>query len=234
MASFTNGTESALLSLIFTATNWANIADNTATAPLANLFVSLHTADPGEAGSQTTNETAYTSYARQSVARTTGGFTVSGSDPTQVVNAATITFPQCGVTGATLTHWGIGTLVSGAGVLLASGVIGPTAGPTLDFTCSLASPGSLTVPGSAFSVNDQVSCYHSPVGTLPTGITEGTVYFVGTVTGIAITLSTTTANGTPVNTSTVGAGWLAKQTPLAVANLITPSFAASALKIVAD
>jgi hypothetical protein len=58
MASFTNGTESALLSLIFTATNWANIADNTATAPLTNLFVSLHTADPGEAGSQTTNEAA--------------------------------------------------------------------------------------------------------------------------------------------------------------------------------
>jgi hypothetical protein len=65
-------------------------------------------------------------------------------------------------------------------------------------------------------------------------VTEGTVYFVGTATGINITLSTTTANGTPVTTSTVGAGWLAKQTPLAVSNLITPSFAASALKIVAD
>jgi hypothetical protein len=234
MASFTNGTESALLSLIFTATNWANIADNTATAPLTNLFVSLHTADPGEAGSQTTNETAYTGYARVSVARTTGGWTVSGSDPTQVVNAATITFPQCGATGATITHWGIGTLTSGVGVLLASGVVGPTAGPTLDFTCTLATPGVLTVPGSAFAVNDQVSCYHSPVGTLPTGITEGTVYYVGTVTGTAITLSGTITNGTPVATSSVGAGWLAKQTPLAVSNLITPSFAASALKIVAD
>ena len=234
MASFTNGTESALLSLIFTATNWANIADNTATAPLTNLFVSLHTADPGEAGSQTTNEAAYTNYARVSVARTTGGWTVSGTDPTQVVNAATITFPQCGATGATITHWGIGTLTSGAGVLLASGVVGPTAGPTLDFTCTLASPGALTVPGSAFAVNDQVSCYHSPVGTLPTGITEGTVYYVGTATGTVITLSTTPSNANPVNTSSVGAGWLAKQTPLAVSNLITPSFAAGALKLVAD
>lgn len=234
MASFTNGTESALLALIFNATNWANLADNTATSPLANLFVSLHNADPGEAGSQTTNETVYTNYARTSVARTTGGFTVSGTDPTQVVNAATITFPTCGVTGDTITHWGIGSLTSGAGVLLASGVVGPVAGPYLDFTCTLASPGSLTVPGSAFSVNDRVSVYHSPVGTLPTGITEGTVYFVGTVSGIAVTLSTTTANGTPVNTSAVGAGWIVKQSPLVVGNGVAPTFAASTLKLMAD
>lgn len=234
MASFTNGTENSLLLLIFNATNWANLADNTVTSPLANLFVSLHNADPAEGGSQTTNETAYTNYARQSVARSGAGFTVSGTDPTQVVNAATITFPTCGVTGDTITHWGVGTLVSGAGVLLASGVVGPVAGPYLDFTCTSASPGSMTVPGSAFSVNDRVSVYHSPVGTLPTGFTEGTVYFVGTASGITITLSTTTANGTPVNTSSVGAGWVVKQSPLVVGNGVAPSFAASALKIMAD
>lgn len=234
MASLTNSAENSFLVLLFNATNWANLADNTVTSPLANLFLSLHNGDPGEAGSQTTNETVYTNYARQSVARTAGGWTISGTDPTQVVNAATITFPQCGAVGDTITHWGIGSLVSGAGVLYASGVIGPTAGPYLDFTCTLASPGSMTVPGSAFSVNDRVSVYHSPVGTLPTGFTEGTVYFVGTVAGTVITLSTTTANGNPVNTSTVGAGWVVKQTPLAVASLITPSFAASALKIMID
>lgn len=234
MASLTNSAENSFLTLVFNATNWANLADNTATAPLANLFVSLHTADPGEAGSQTTNETAYTNYARQSVVRSGAGWTVSGTDPTQVVNAATITFPQCGVTGATITHFGIGSLVSGAGVLYASGVIGPVAGPYLDFTCTLASPGSMTVPGSAFLADDRISVYHSPVGTLPTGFTEGTVYFVGTVAGIAITLSTTAANANPVNTSTVGAGWVVKQTPLAVANLVTPSFAASALKLMID
>lgn len=234
MASLTNSAENSILVLLFNATAWANVADNAATAPLANLFVSLHTADPGEAGSQTTSETAYTGYARVSVARTSGGWTVSGTDPTQVVNAGAITFPQCGATGATITHFGIGSLTSGAGVLFASGVIGPTAGPYLDFTCTLASPGSMTVPGSAFSADDRVSVYHSPVGTLPTGFTEGTVYFVGTVAGIAISLSTTAANANPVNTSTVGAGWVVKQTPLAVANLITPSFAASALKLMAD
>jgi hypothetical protein len=232
--SFTNGTESALLALLFNATNWANVADNTATSPLTNLYVSLHNADPGEAGSQTTSETAYTNYARQAVARTSGGWTVSGTDPTQVVNAGVITFPTCGVTGDTITHWGIGTLVSGAGVLLASGPVGPVAGPYLAFTCTSASPGSMTVPGSAFSVNDRVSVYHSPVATLPTGFTEGTVYFVGTASGIAITLSTTTANANPVNTSSVGSGYVIKQSPLVVGNGVAPSFAASQLKLMSD
>lgn len=234
MASLTNSAENSFLVLLFNATAWANVADNAAGSPLTNLYVSLHTADPGEGGSQTTNETAYTNYARQPVARTAGGWTISGTDPTQVVNAGTISFPQCGVTGATITHFGIGSLVSGAGVLYASGVIGPVAGPYLDFTCTSASPGSLTVPGSAFSVDDRVSLYHSPVGTLPTGISEGTVYYVGTAAGIVISLSTTPANANPVNTSSVGAGWLAKQTPLAVSTLVTPSFAASALKLMID
>jgi hypothetical protein len=233
--SFSNSVENSLLALLFNATNWSLIADNTVTTPLANLFVSLHTADPGEGGSQTTSETTYPSYARVSVARTSGGWTVSGTDPTQVVNAGAITFPQAsGATSDIITHWGIGTLTSGAGTLIASGPIGPVAGPYLDFTCTLASPGSLTVPGSAFSVNDRVSVYHDPSSTLPTGFTEGTVYFVGTVSGIAITLSTTTANGAPVNTSTVGAGVIIKQTPLQMSINVTPAFAAGQLKLMAN
>ena len=234
MASFTNGTENSLLVLLFNATNWANIADNTVTSPLTQLFVSLHTADPGEAGSQTTNETAYTNYARQGVNRNSGGWTVSGTDPTQVVNAGTITFPTCGVTGATITHWGIGTLVSGAGVLIASGPVGPVAGPYLEFTCTSASPGSMTIPGSSYAVNDQLSVYHTPTGTLPTGFTEGTVYYVGTAPGITVSLSTTLANANPVNTSSVGAGVAIKQTPLVVSLNVTPTFAASALKLMSD
>ena len=232
MASFTNGSESAILQLLFNATNWANIADNTVTSPLTNLYVSLHNADPGEAGNQTTNETVYTSYARQPVARSSGGWTISGTDPTQVVNAGTITFPLAGAVGDTITHWGIGSLVSGAGVLFLSGPVGPVAGPYLDFTCTLASPGSMTVPGSSFAVNDRVSVYHDPSSTLPTGFTEGTVYYVGTASGIVISLSTTASNANPVNTSSVGAGVVIKQSPLTVSPLVTtPSFAASTIKL---
>jgi hypothetical protein len=51
-----NTFENDLLKLIFNATAIANIADNAAASPLTNLFVALHTADPGEAGDQTTSE----------------------------------------------------------------------------------------------------------------------------------------------------------------------------------
>jgi hypothetical protein len=85
-----------------------------------SLYVSLHTADPDEGGDQTTSETAYTSYSRVAVARTVGGWTVSGNT---VSNAALVQFPQCGVTGATLTHFGVGTASSGAGKLLYSGAL---------------------------------------------------------------------------------------------------------------
>lgn len=90
----------------------------------ANLYLSLHTADPGEAGDQTTNEVttgAYASYARIAVSRDNTGFTVTGN---QSVNAALAQFPQCtGGSGATITHVGIGTSSSGAGQLLASGAL---------------------------------------------------------------------------------------------------------------
>ena len=234
MASFSNSVENSLLALIFNATNWALYADNTATTPLTNLFVSLHTADPGEAGNQTTSEANYTGYARVSVARSSGGWTVSGTDPTQVVNAATITFGQCTAVPNTITHWAIGTLTSGAGVILASGPVGPVAGPYQGFTCTLASPGSLTVPGVTFAVDDRVSVYHTPTAVLPTGITEGTVYFVGTASAGVCTLSTTAANANPVNTSSTGAGVIIKQVPLVVSVNVTPSFAAGALKIMTD
>lgn len=102
----------SIVNLMYRATAWANVADNAAASPLANTFVALHTADLTAAtNSQAENETAYTNYARQSVARSTGWGAASGGT-TQ--NAATISFPQCGVTGATLTHVSTGTTVSGA------------------------------------------------------------------------------------------------------------------------
>ena len=115
--------ENDLLKLIFNGTAIADIADNDATAPLTSFYASLHTADPGEAGSQTTNETAYTGYARVAVARSAGGFTVTGS----VVNpTANIVFGECTATpGSPLTHFAIGTLVSGAGKILYSGTLTP-------------------------------------------------------------------------------------------------------------
>lgn len=115
-----NSCENSSIALIFNATAWADLAENDTTSPATNLYVSLHTADPGEAGSQTTSETSYTNYVRVAVVRTSSGWTVSGN---AVTNAAAITFAQCGTTGATITHFGVGTLSSGAGQLLYSGAL---------------------------------------------------------------------------------------------------------------
>lgn len=109
----------SLLALIFNATAWADIAENDATSPLTNLYVSLHTADPGVGNSQLTNETAYTNYVRVAVARTTGGWDVPVGGAT--ANAALIQFAQCGASGATLTHVAIGSAASGAGTVLYAG-----------------------------------------------------------------------------------------------------------------
>lgn len=109
-----------LLKLIFNATAWATVADNAASTPLTNLYLSLHTADPGTGNSQTTNETSYTNYVRIALARTSGGWTVATNTAT---NAALAQFAQCGATGATLTHVAIGTAASGSGNVLYAGAL---------------------------------------------------------------------------------------------------------------
>lgn len=114
--------ENDLLKLLFNGTAVANIADNAASSPLTNLYVSLHTSDPGEAGNQTTNETSYTSYARVAVARTSGGWTITANSVSPVAN---ITFPACTGGTATITHFGVGTASSSTGKLLYSGTVTP-------------------------------------------------------------------------------------------------------------
>lgn len=121
--SATNAFETALLSLVFENANAANIGDATGlrgSTTAGVFYISLHTADPGETGDQTTSEAAYTSYARVSVARSTAGWTVSGNS---VSNDAAITFPACTGGSATCTHFGVGTDASGAGNLLLVGTL---------------------------------------------------------------------------------------------------------------
>ena len=117
-----NTFETDILDLIFNATAIANVADNAASAPLTNLYLSLHTGDPGEAGNQETSECAYTSYARVAVARTSGGFTVSGNS---VVLASDQDFPAATGGTETATHFAIGTASTGTGKILYSGTVTP-------------------------------------------------------------------------------------------------------------
>lgn len=115
----------SFLKLVLNATAIANIADNAASSPLTNLYFSLHTASPGAAGSQVTSEATYPSYARQAVARTTGGFTASTVQTSSPV--AAVSFPaSTGSPSETETDCGLGTLATTAGVLLWFGAISPT------------------------------------------------------------------------------------------------------------
>lgn len=119
-----NSWENALLLLLFNNTNAANIGDATGlrgSSTAGSLHVSLHTADPGEAGDQTTNEISYTGYSRVAVARSGAGWVVTNNS---VSPAATISFgAMTGGAGGTVTHFGIGTASSGAGVLLYKGTV---------------------------------------------------------------------------------------------------------------
>lgn len=111
--SFGNSTETDLLEKIFKATALPWDANT-------DLYLALHTADPGDSGSQTTNEATFTSYARVAVSRSGTGWTVSNPTAT---NAALIQFPTCTGGSNTITHVSIGTASSGAGQILVSGAL---------------------------------------------------------------------------------------------------------------
>lgn len=126
MAGFSDAAESSILKLIFNATAWANYADNAASAPQTTIDVALSTADPTDAGTMSSSEVAYTSYARATAARTTGGWTVAGTAPTTVNPVAAINFPA-GTGGAgTVTNFSVGKSGGGAVAILMSGTVSPS------------------------------------------------------------------------------------------------------------
>lgn len=140
--SLSNAAENAIAKLIFQAVAWANMADNAAAAPFTNLYLSLHTGDPGEAGDQSTSEISYTGYARVAVLRTAGGWTVTANVVTPV---AAITFGQMTAgAGGTATFVGIGTAASGAGILLFSGALSPTLAVVNGFTPQIGATATIT------------------------------------------------------------------------------------------
>jgi hypothetical protein len=210
----------ALLQHIFQNANVALVGDATGlrgSTAAGNLYISLHTADPGRGGNQTTSEATYTGYARLAIVRTSGGWAVSGN---QASNAAIATFAQCTGGSNTITHFGIGTDISGTGQLIGSGPVGSTNQGPITATAADA----ITIPGHTLVVNDTVQFFALFGVALPTGITEGTTYFVKTVTGNDITISTT-QGGATLDITAAGDGMCFKVSTLAVSVNIAPEFA---------
>lgn len=118
-----NTFENELLLLLFNNTDIADIGDagglqNSAAA--GSFYVTLHTGDPGEAGTATTSEATYTGYARVAVARSGAGWTVAGNSAT---NAAQIAFGECSAGSDTVTYVSLTTAASGASKILYSGAL---------------------------------------------------------------------------------------------------------------
>lgn len=121
-----NTFENDFLLLVFNNTNCSLVGDATGlrgSSTAGVLYFSLHTADPGEAGNQSTNEVTYTSYARASKNRNGTDFTVTGN---AVAVNSTVTFAAGTGGSGTATHWGLGTDSSGTGKLLFKGSLSPS------------------------------------------------------------------------------------------------------------
>lgn len=129
-----NTTETDFLSYTFKATAFSWDGNS-------NLYVGLHTADPGEGGSQTTSECAFGSYARVAVARSGSGWTVSGNT---AQNASTVSFPACTSGSETVTYVSIGTASSGTGQILYSGALSASRAVSSGITLQFAA-GALTI-----------------------------------------------------------------------------------------
>lgn len=200
--------EAALLDLIFLNIAIPNIGDATGlrgSTVAGSLFLSLHSADPGEIGTQATNEVTYTGYSRVAVARGAGGWTRVGN---QVSPAANVDFGQCTANPSTYMYWAVGAQASGATMILYKGVIGANLGAFTALATDV-----ITIPGlTGVAVNDNIAFFAEPGDTLPAGVTEGVVYFVRSVSGNDITLSTT-AGGAVVDITGPGKGRAMRVTP---------------------
>ena len=114
--------ETGFLALLLNATPLSQIADNASSSAATDLWMSLHTDDPGDDGTQGSNEASYSGYTRIATTRSTAGWTVSAGAANPV---SAVTFPQAASTStSTITHAAIGlTSVSTAGAIFYKGAL---------------------------------------------------------------------------------------------------------------
>ena len=136
-----NTCESDVLKLLFQNTTWANVGDATGlrgSTTAGSFFIGLSTGTLSGSSTQTTTEAAYTSYARVAVARSSGGWTVTGSAPTTAENAGAVTFPACTGGSETETYAQIGRDSSAAGETLYWGALSSSLAVSNGITPSFA------------------------------------------------------------------------------------------------
>ncbi len=156
MAGKGNALQENILKFLFTTSSSATLGQiNTLSFPATStttvLWVSLHTADPGNSGNQGTNEVTYTGYARISTNRSGAGaasWVVSATySPFSVFPSSAIGFPQCTTASAVvITNWAVG-ISSAAGTttgLYYSGTVTPNINLGANVTPSLTTASACT------------------------------------------------------------------------------------------
>lgn len=140
-----NSFETGLLKLIFQNVSLAGIGDVTGilgSTASGGLYISLHTADPGEGGNQTTNEATYIGYDRPIIGRGTGSWSVSGN---QASNLALVAFSTCTSGLNTIDYIGVGTdAYPSSGILLYSTALATSLIVSANITPTI-SPGDFIV-----------------------------------------------------------------------------------------
>lgn len=142
--------ENDTLKLIFNNTTISLIGDATGilgSGTVGSLYVSLHTADPTDAGTQSSSEATYTGYTRVATARSTAAWTVTtdGSGVTKASPTVNILFPACTGGSSTPTYFGIGASATGTGKLLYAGTVTPVVTITNGITPQLTTATSIIV-----------------------------------------------------------------------------------------
>ncbi len=158
MAGKGNALQENLLKFIFTTSSSATLGQLTGllTFPVTTttlLYVSLHSADPGNSGTQATNEITYTGYNRIATNRSNAGaasWVVGASySPFSVFPSSAIAFAQCTTASAVvITNWAVGTLTSGVTQgttgLLYTGTVTPNINLGANVTPSLTTGSAIT------------------------------------------------------------------------------------------
>lgn len=139
-------------------------------------------------------------------------------------NSAPVTFPQNTGSNQDVIGWGWWTAATG-GTLKGIGLLDADA-PILgtgDDTSEV-----ITAPAHGLSNDQQVIVLAAPGAVIPTGLAENTEYFVVNVTTDTFQLSAT-QGGAAVNITAKGAALFIPFSPVTIAGLATPSFAAGTL-----
>jgi hypothetical protein len=216
MTGFTDRTSQGIL---------GHIVGKTAIYTMPTAYLALFTAVGTDAGTGFT-EPAVGSYARVATAAADWN-AASGSAPSQISNANTLTFPTATADWGSIVAFGLYD-ASSTGNLLVWDFFGNYA--WLPATVSAASPAVITAKAHGYSVADTVRWSIEYGGTNPTFSASNFTGPLAVATASTDTFTVTNA-AVAVNTSATGSGLVRKVVPQSILNGSSAAFPAGSLII---